>query len=351
MDRDFRDKRDDRRDFRRDDRKNYRRDRPYERGIEFERKKMKDIRPEALERSKFNNMVVDKLGFHDRDKYITVTGKQLNLYTLMPSRPILTCPYTKLGMTYTDPKDKRTFFQMRMCLLDQSIPTVCRMTTEKKEIGKCFGVYTKGSSLDFWVVSNGTIDNGKVKKPFKTAFFNKNLKLDKEEFSINPDIEKANSLKKLYEAMRNGSKYLATIPKPGNLLFHTLFSGDVKLIAVTTTGEDISGIVKGYENVPGGQPSLKLYIGPDDKKLRMLPLYMVGYMIVEDFSVDLLAKRCIQLMTNGHIIIPHRGNNTILDICRSDRQYDMIIHNNGDIVPFDHNNRHDYEVRDIIFRV
>jgi hypothetical protein len=310
-------------------------------------RRIKEVKPEALERSQFNNMVVDEIVFHDKEKNIKIKGKQLNLYTLMPSRPILNCPYIKLGMTYTDPKDKRTFFQIRMCLLDSTIPTVCRMTTERKNKGRCFGNYVKGSSIDFWIVSNGVIDDGIEKHSFKVAFLNKNkLKFDKEEFSVNPNIEKANSLKNLYQALKSGTKYLETIPKPGNLIFHTLFSGMVMLKAVNLMGEGISGIAKGYENVPGGQPSLKVWI--NETKEVMLPLYMIGYMIIDNYDVDQLAKRSLKLMMNGHIIIPHRGNNTILDICRSDRKNDMIIMMSGDINPFDPNNNHDLDVRNIL---
>ncbi len=323
----------------------------YRENKNFEEKKIKPITPDMLERASFNNMVVDQLGFYYQTRYMNVSGKQLNLFTLTPSAPLIACKHLTLGMTITDPNDSRTKMHVRICSKEESHQVTCRRTelcpTELIQLGE----------NGFWVICDGKIDNGENIMPFRIGFFDKihHIYDPSPTFSKHPDEDKASSLIRYYNAAKSGSGNWRSDPKPGNGIFRTLFSheNEVSTLIVTKSqkknGEKIRGIVKGYEDVTRGQPALKLWT--NEGKQRMIDISQIAFMLVEDYKSPLWRKISIELMTHGHLIIPHpeKGAGMSIDVCYAWKgENDLLIHSNGELSKRDDNDKHNREVRDII---
>lgn len=314
--------------------------------------KVKRINAEALARSVFNNMIVDKLEFSNPSgNYCTVSGNQLLLYTLTPSKPLIDCPYISLKVTHEITMDKHGDYITRLCTFNKKPgeTDMCYLTIDKIASGLCVGKKTYLSSHEFWIVTGGHIQIDEEDREFKIGFFNKNANsFLKEEFRENPDNDKAKVLWNLYNAMKTGIIKSPTIPKPGNNLFHTLFSGIVDIDIETITGEKIKGVIKGYELTPGGSPSLNVWISQE--KLRVVPLYTIAVMIINKYDIpDMLSRRTVELITNGHVVVPHRANNTIYDYCKSYKRFkDQEIKLDGNISPYEQLDKHDMELTKII---
>ncbi len=317
----------------------------------FEEKRIKPITPDMLERASFNNMVVDQLGFYYQTRYMNISGKQLSLFTLTPSAPLIACKHMTLGMTITDPNDPRTKMNIRMCSKDENRQVVCRKNescpTELIQLGE----------NGFWVICDGKINNGDSAMPFKIGFFDKiHQTYDPPPiFSKNPDENKALSLIRHYNAARSGSGIWRTDPKPGNGIFRTLFSheNEVTTLIVTKSqklsGEKIRGVVKGYEDTTRGQPALKLWT--NEGRQRPVDISQIAFMLIEDYKAPLWRKISIELMTHGHLILPHpeKGGGMSIDVCNAWKgESDLLIHSNGDLSKRDDNDRHNREVRDTI---
>lgn len=313
--------------------------------------KMKKITIEAIERSKYNNMLVRKLAYYNKSgMFCTINEGLLSIFTLTPSKPLIDCDHIRLKVTKGPEDDKKQENITRICVMNHDQPEICRLTNEKIKDGKCFGKKSYVSSHEFWVVTNGTILCENEKTKFKVGFFNCNIPngYTDQEFEVNPDKQKAESLRDLYEKMKVGIISSPTIPKPGNLIFHTLLSGEVDVNIQTILGELIIGKIKGYNLTPGGTPSLNVLIS--ENILKVIPLYIIESMIANDYKInDILRRRALAMLMNGHIVIPHAGNNTIYDYCKAAfKGKEQAIGMDGNIVPRDMVDRHDMEIDKII---
>lgn len=314
--------------------------------------KIKTVNEEAVKRSVYNNMVVDRLEFSSPSgRYCCVAGNQLLLYTLTPSKPLIDCRYISLKVTHDILADKHGDYITRLCTFNKNPgeTDMCYITIEKIAKGLCVGKKTYLSSHEFWIINKGHIKIDEEEKEFNIIFLNKNANsFLKEEFRENPDKDKAKVLWNLYNAIRTGVVKSPTIPKPGNTIFYTLFSGIVDVDIETIAGEKIKGTIKGYELTPGGSPSLNVWIS--DEKLRVVPLYTIAVMIINKYDLpDMLSRRILELTINGHIAIPHKGNNSIYDYCNSYKKLkDQEIKLDGNIHPFEQFDKHDMEVSKII---
>jgi len=308
-------------------------------------KKIKSINAEALMQSKTNNKVVEKMEVATPSgNRLNVSGNQLNLFTLTPRKPLIDCPYVQLKPSYEDVVSKSGECITRICTRGDT-PVMCQMTTEKVASGECIGRKTPITSLEFYIITNAFIGNNENEgREFKFAMFNKitniftNITL-----RDNSDPEKNMSLWNLYNAIKAGTVQTHSIPKPGNLLFYTLFSGEVSVTIETITGEVIEGMVKNYDLPTGHVPSLNVYIGDT---LRIVSLYMISTLVVHKYSIpDILGRRAFELGIRGHIVIPHKGNNTIYDYCaRYKSSKDQEIRMDGNVIPFDVLSKHDVEL-------
>lgn len=313
---------------------------------------VKHINEDAISRSVYNNMIVDRLEFADPSgRYCSVAGSQLLLYTLTPSKPLIDCPYISLKVTHDITMDKRGDCITRLCTFNKEPgeTNMCYITIDKIANGLCVGKKTYLSSHEFWIITGGHIQIDDDDREFKIGFFNKNINsFLKEEFRENPDVDKAKVLWNLYNAMKSGTVKSPTVPKPGNTLFYTLFSGIIDVDIETITGDNIKGTVKGYELTPGGSPSLNVWV--TQEKLRVVPLYTIAVLIVNKYDIpDMLSRRAIELTIRGHIVIPHRGNNSIYDYCKSYKRFkDQEIKLDGNIVPYEQLDKHDMEVSKIV---
>lgn len=312
-------------------------------------KKIKSINAEALMQSKTNNKVVEKMEIATPSgNRLDVTGNQLNLFTLTPRKPLIDCPYIQLKPSYEDIVSKSGECITRICTKGDTL-VMCQMSTEKVASGECIGRKTPITSLEFYIVTNAFIrNNGNEGEEFKFAMFNKitniftNITL-----RDNSDPEKNMSLWNLYNAIKAGTVQTHSIPKPGNLLFYTLFSGEVSVTIETITGEVIEGVVKNYDLPTGHVPSLNVYVGDT---LRIVSLYMISTLVVRKFSIpDILGRRAFELGTRGHIVIPHKQNNAIFDFCaRYKSGKDQEIRLDGNVIPFDVLNKHDVELTQLV---
>ena len=349
------------RNYRRDNRKRFN-NRPMERRDRLPPKvygkdvkdidltKMKKVNVEAIERSKFNNMLVKKLNYYNKSgTYCTISGGLLSIFTLTPSKALIDCNYIRLKVTKGE-DEKRQECITRICVLNPERLELCRLTVEKINEGKCFGRKSFVTSHEFWVVTNGTLSCEDKKTEFKIGLFNYNMPngFTDQEFDVNPNKQKAESLRNLYEKMKAGIISSPTVPKPGNIIFHTLFSGEVSIDIQTIMGESIKGTVKGYNLPPGGTPSLNVWIS--ENKLKVIPLYMVESMITNDYKIiDVMRRRTLSLLMNGHIVIPHEGNRTIYDYCKSAfKGKEQAISIDGNVIPRDFADTHDMEIDKII---
>lgn len=361
----------DNRNYRRNDRRNNRRNdrgvrKSFGRGrdsVEIDMTKVKHVNEDAIKRSEQNNKIIDNIVLSSPSgRYITLSGNQSMYFTLMPTKPLIDCKYIRLlesVETRDDARNRKNIIYVRGCISgkkDREIPDICHLSNEKIAEKKCFGNKFQGASVEFLVVTGGSIQIDDIEREFKVIFLNKNNTFSKEEFRDNPDPLKNKSLWNLYNAIKSGNVKVWTIPKPGNTLFHTMFSGDVGLEIETINGDILKGIVKGYEFTPGGHISLNLVMkeqgqdGQMQEKLRVLPLYTVSIMLIYEYKTDdILSKRAIDLTLRGHIVIPHRGNNTIYDYCkRSKSEKEQEIKLDGTILPFDQLDKHDLEIKNIV---
>lgn len=331
--------------------------------VEIDMTKVKHVNEDAIKRSEQNNKIVDNIVLSSPSgRYITLGGNQSMYFTLMPTKPLIDCKYIRLLETVEirdDAKNKKNIIYVRGCTLGKKydeIPGICSLSNEKIAEKKCFGNKFQGASIEFLVVTGGFIQIDDIEKEFKVAFLNKNNTFLKEEFRDNLDTLKNKSLWNLYNAIKSGNVKTWTVPKPGNTLFHTMFSGEVDVEIETITGDIIKGVVKGYEFTPGGHPSLNLIMkeqgqdGQVQEKPRVVPLYTISVMLIYKYKTDdILSKRAIDLTLKGHIVIPHRGNNTIYDYCkRSKSEKEQEIKLDGTILPFDQLDKHDLEIKSII---
>lgn len=323
--------------------------------VEIDLTKVKMVNEDAIKRSEYHNKIVDKIEFiSPSGRFCFVSGNQLLYFTLTPTKPLIDCHYIKLVKTVEtidNAKNKNDIYFIRACSLNKKEGEIfdnCHMTNQKIADKKCVGKKFQTSSLEFWIITNGFIQDEDNEKEFKIGFFNKIANgFIKEEFRDNGDNLKTKSLYNLYNAIKTGSIKVISIPKPGNTLFHTIFSGIVKIDIETITGDNLKGTVKGYEFSPGGYPSLNIYI---EDKLRIVPLYIIATMIIEKYEVnDILSRRAIELTMKGHIVIPHRGNNVIYDYCnRYKTDKDQEIKLDGTMIPFNQFDKHDIEIKNII---
>lgn len=358
------------REYNKNRRDNRERDRGYGRGrdtsVPFDPKTIKSINAAAFMQSEINNKVVAKMDIATPGgNRIEVSGNQLNLFTLTPRKPLIDCPYVQLRPSYEDAVNKTEECITRVCTKDDSL-VMCQMTTEKVASGECIGRKTPITSLEFYIVTNAFVkNNGDEGEEIKFTMFNKitnvftNIIL-----TDSSDPEKAKSLWNLYNAIKAGNVRTPSIPKPGNLLFYTLFSGEVSVKIETITGEIIEGIVKNYDLPTGHVPSLNIYVKQQDSvgsvgdknsvgdgdKLRVVSLYMISTIIVNKYSIpDMLGRRAFELGIRGHIVIPHKGNNSIYDYCHSHIDgKDQEIRLDGNVIPFDILNKHDVELTQLV---
>lgn len=319
--------------------------------VTFDAKKIKTVNAEALMQSQINNKVVEKMNVATPGgKRLEITGNQLNLFTLTPRKPLIDCPYVQLKVTYEDITKKFGECITRVCTKGETLE-MCQMSTWKLESGECIGRKTPITSLGFHIVTNAfvkDVDTGNEGEEFKFVMLNKitnvftNLTL-----RDNKDVEKSTSLWNLYNAIKAGTVQTPSIPKPGNLLFYTLFSGEVTVTIETITGEEIKGVVKSYDLPTGHVPSLNVYVeGENGNVLRVVSLYMVSTLIVHRYTIpDVLSRRAFELGTKGHIVIPHKGNNTIYDYCnRHKTDKDQEVRMDGNVIPYDALSKHDIEL-------
>jgi len=317
--------------------------------VPIDPKKIKSINAEALMQSKINNKVVEKMEIATPGgNRLEVVGNQLNLFTLTPRKPLIDCPYVQLKPSYEDVVTKSGECITRICTKGDVL-TTCNMSTEKLASGECIGRKTPITSLEFYIVTNVFVKNNDNEgEEFKLVMFNKitnvftNITL-----TDHSDPEKNMSLWNLYNAIKAGTVQTSSIPKPGNLLFYTLFSGEVFVTIETITGEIIEGTVKNYDLPTGHVPSLNVYIENEKGSvLRVVSLYMVSTLIVHKYTIpDVLSRRAFELGTRGHVVIPHKGNNTIYDYCRRYRtDKDQEIRMDGNVIPFDVLSKHDVEL-------
>lgn len=322
----------------------------------FEEKRIKPITQDMIERTTYNNMVVDQLGFYDsQGKYINVTGKQLNLFTLTPSAPTIICRYIGFGMTITDSIDKRVMMQVRMCSKDEPHKVVCRKTES------CPADLIQLGENGFWVVCDGIIDNGEAKMPFKIGFFDKIHRTydPAPAFSKNPDEEKAMSLLRHYNGIKSGVVSPKNRPKPGNEIFRTLFSHENEVSTIIfiksqklRTGEKIQGIVKGYEEATRGQPSLKVWT--KESNMRPIDISQIDFLLVNSYKAPMWRKISIELLMQGHLILPHpeREGGMSIDVCGGWKgENDLLIHSNGDLSKRNDGDKHNREVMEIIEKI
>lgn len=336
----------DRRDFRNNER-NFRgrgRDTSH-----IDPKKIKSINAEALMQSKNNNKVVEKMEIATPGgNRLELSANQLNLFTLTPRKPLIDCPYVQLKPSYEDVVTKAGECITRICTRGES-PVMCQMSTEKLASGECIGRKTPITSLEFYIVTNTFIkNNGNEGEEFKLAMFNKITNVFMNIALVDStDLEKNTSLWNLYNAIKAGNVQTPSVPKPGNLLFYTLFSGEVSVTIETITGEIIEGTVKNYDLPTGHVPSLNVYIGDT---LRVVSLYMISTIFVHKYSIpDMLSRRAFELGIRGHIVIPHKGNNTIYDYCNRHKSgKDQEIRMDGNVIPFDILNKHDVELTQLV---
>lgn len=320
--------------------------------VEIDQKKIKTVNEEAIKRSEFNNKIVDKMVFYSRTgKYCTISGNQLLYFTLTPTSPLIDCPHIRLKMTYGGENNKEPC-TTRLCNLNNKDNggnlEICQMSIQKIADGKCIGKKFQGASIEFWIITNGYMEEDDNKREVKIVFLNKNLQFENGgEFRDNKDPIKSKGLWNLYNSIKTGNVKVTSIPKPGNILFHTLFSGIVDVDIETITGEELKGTVKGYEFTPGGHPSLNLWIGD---KLRIIPLYTISVMVVKKYDLnDILSRRVVELTLNGHIVIPHRMNNKIYDYCKRNKMdKDQEITLDGMIKPLETLDKHDIELQKLI---
>jgi hypothetical protein len=312
-------------------------------------KKIKTINAEALMQSQINNKVVEKMDIATPGgNTLEVVGNQLNLFTLTPRKPLIDCPYVQLKVSYEDITKKFGECITRVCTKGETLE-MCQMSTRKLEEGECIGRKTPITSLEFYIVTGAFVKkNNDEGKEFRFCMFNKltnvftNIAL-----KDSSDLEKATSLWNLYNAIKAGTVQTPSIPKPGNLLFYTLFSGEVTVTIETITGEVIKGVVKNYDLPTGHVPSLNLYVeGETGSVLRVISMYMVSTLIVHKYVIpDILSRRAFEFGMRGHVVIPHKGNSVIYDYCRRYRMdKDQEIKLDGNIVPYDVLNKHDTEL-------
>lgn len=339
------------RDFRNNERNNDRnfRGRGRDTSVPIDPKKIKSINAEALMQSKINNKVVEKMEVATPGgNRLELSGNQLNLFTLTPRKPLIDCPYVQLKPSYEDMVTKSGECITRICTKGES-PVMCQMSTEKVASGECIGRKTPITSLEFYIVTNAFVKNNDNEgEEFKFAMFNKITNIFTNITLIDhSDPEKNISLWNLYNAIKAGTVQTHSIPKPGNLLFYTLFSGEVNVTIETITGEVIEGTVKNYDLPTGHVPSFNIYV---DDTLRVVSLYMVSTLIVHKYSIpDMLSRRAFELGTRGHVVIPHKGNNTIYDYCRRYKtDKDQEIRMDGNIIPFDILSKHDTELTQMV---
>lgn len=317
--------------------------------VPIDPKKIKSINAEALMQSEINNKVVERMEVATPGgNRLDVTGNQLNLFTLTPRKPLIDCPYVQLKVSYGDIVTKAEECITRVCTKGDILAT-CNMSTEKLVSGECVGRKTPITSLGFYIVTNAFVKNNDNEgEEIKFAMFNKITNVFTNITLVNnSDPEKVKSLWNLYNTIKAGTVQTPSIPKPGNLLFYTLFSGEVSVTIETITGEIIKGIVKNYDLPTGHVPSLNVYIeGENGNTLRIVSLYMVSTMIVHIYTIpDILSRRAFELGIRGHIVIPHKGNNTIYDYCnRYKSGKDQEVRLDGNVIPFDVLNKHDIEL-------
>jgi hypothetical protein len=147
------------------------------------------------------------------------------------------------------------------------------------------------------------------------------------------------------------------LPKPGNdVIFHTLFCGDVECEIETIGREILKGTVKGYHNPTGGVPSLFLWTGDgNNRELHETLLDNISMIIVNKYVLKERIRRwAMEMILKGHVVIVHPiGSkvepNTIFDYCKSKKLgRQQIIRNDGMIEPEDKFDEHDKELRSII---
>jgi CxxC-x17-CxxC domain-containing protein len=324
----------------------------------FNGERTKPITQDMIERASFNNMTVDQLGFYDsQSRYISVSGKQLNIFTLTPSAPTIMCQYIGFGMTITDPNNPATKMMVRMCSKDAPKVSVCRKTDT------CPADLRQLGENGFWVISNGTIEIDEVKMPFKIGFFDKIHRTydSATAFSKNPDEEKAMSLLRHYNGIKSGVVSPKSRPKPGNEIFRTLFSHEnevsVRVFIKSQklrTGEQIIGTVKGYEETTRGMPALKVWTENKDNKviqLRMVDISQIDFMLVDSYKAPMWRKISIELLTRGHLVLPHpeKGGGMSIDVCDASKGgSDILIHTNGDLSRRNDGDKHNGEMLDLI---
>ncbi len=312
-------------------------------------KKIKSVNAEALMQSQINNKVVEKMEIATPGgNRLEVSGNQLNLFTLTPRKPLIDCPYVQLKPSYEDAVTKDGECITRICTKGDTT-VMCQMSTEKVASGECIGRKTPITSLEFYIVTNAFVKNNDNEgEEFKYVMFNKitniftNIAL-----KDHSDPDKNTSLWNLYNAIKAGTVQTPSIPKPGNLLFYTLFSGEVSVTIETITGEVIKGVVKNYDLPTGHVPSLNVYV---DNTLRIVSLYMVSTLVVHKYSIpDMLSRRAFELGIRGHVVIPHKQNNSIFDFCaRHKSGKDQEIRMDGNVIPFDILSKHDVELTQLV---
>lgn len=281
-------------------------------------KKYKTVGEDALNRSIYNNMVVKKMDFQSPSgKYCSVIGKQLLLYTLTPGRPLIDCQYILPKMTKGVLGNREQEYTLRLCMYNkkqEENPDVCDISDDKIATHRCVGKKSKMGAMEFWIVTNGNITVDGDTQQFKIGFFNKiQNEYFNPEFLENPDKNKAKNLFELYNDIRSGKVLTESIPKPGNILFHTLFSGIVDVDIETITQDKLKGTIKGYDNPTGGIPLLFMNEG-----LRPIPLYTIGTMIINNYLIsDLMRRRTLEIIMRGHIALPHPDGHLIFDYCKS----------------------------------
>lgn len=322
--------------------------------VPIDPKKIKSINAEALMQSQMNNKVVEKMEIATPGgNMLEVVGNQLNLFTLTPRKPLIDCPYVQLKPSYENAETKEGECITRVCTKDEK-PSMCQMSTEKLASGECIGRKTPITSLEFHIVTGAFVKkNNDEGEEFRFCMFNKitnvftNISL-----KDNNDPIKNTSLWNLYNSIKAGNIGIVSVPKPGNLLFYTLFSGEVVVEIETITGETLKGTVKRYDLPTGHVPSLFLHVKGEDGKetLRIVSLYLISTLVVYRYKIlDVLKRRAFELGLRGHIVISHSGNNTVYDYCnRHMTDKDQQIRLDGNVIPYDPLNKHDIELTQLV---
>ena len=250
--------------------------------------------------------------------------------------------------------NKKEVYYIRGCTYNKKegeIPDICNIGNKRIQEQKCVGNKFQTSSIEFWIVTKGVLHFNDTKREFHIMMINKTSNMfETIELRNNPNNDKASCLWNLYNGMKSGRVKISELPKPGNTLFYTVFSGDVGVEIETITGKSLKGTVKKYELTPGGHPSLNFYDEKDNGKLMVIPLYMISTMIITKCNTDdIFSKKAVELTMNGHIVIPHRDNYMIIDYCnRPKLDKDQLIQLDGSMTPFNQFDKHDTEVKNIM---